>query len=264
MVRDAQRVQAVILLLAGTSETAILALGLAESGYDVLVSTATDIPLAVGEHARIQRRAGALDEGGMARLIREKAIRAIVDATHPYAVEVRGLARRLASQLDLPYLTFIRPGEIRDPEGVAVADSHEEAAKIANAFGCAVLLTTGSRHLLPYAREAKKKNVPLYVRVLPEKSSLEACRSAGVDESAIIAVRGPFSVEENQALIRRFGIGVLVMKDSGKAGGTAEKLAAARQEDCRIVMVRRPEQPGGAVYHDTAALIQAVLARIPL
>lgn len=42
-----------ILLLGGTADTAILATMLAEAGYDVLVSTATGIPLATGDHPRI-------------------------------------------------------------------------------------------------------------------------------------------------------------------------------------------------------------------
>lgn len=45
-----------ILLLGGTADTAILATMLAEAGYDVLVSTATGIPLATGDHPRIRRQ----------------------------------------------------------------------------------------------------------------------------------------------------------------------------------------------------------------
>ena len=51
-----------ILLIGGTSETAPLASGLAGVGYEVLVSTATDSRLNVGDHPRISRRAGRLDK----------------------------------------------------------------------------------------------------------------------------------------------------------------------------------------------------------
>ena len=95
-----------ILLLGGTSETSSLAEGLAEAGYDVLVSTATDAPLAVGTHPRIRRRSGRLDGVEMARLIREAPIRAIVDATHPYAALARKTARAVSGEQNIPYFTF--------------------------------------------------------------------------------------------------------------------------------------------------------------
>ena len=252
-----------ILLLGGTSETAGLARGLADAGYDVLVSTATEISLDVGSHPRIQRRTGPLDEAGLTRLLREKEVRGIVDATHPYAALVREMTRCLARRLGLPYLTLIRPGDIRDSQGIFFAASHGEAAKFAFSQGRPVFLTTGAKHLLPYVWEAKKMAIPLYVRVLPEKASLEACRQAGVDEKSVIAARGPFSVEENRAVIRRFEIGVLVTKDSGKAGGTAEKLAAARQEGCRVVVVQRPVLHSDGAYDDPDALMQAVRNLVP-
>ena len=57
-----------ILLIGGTSETASLASGMAAAGYAVLVSTATEVPLAIEEHPRIHRRTGRLDEAGLVTL----------------------------------------------------------------------------------------------------------------------------------------------------------------------------------------------------
>src|SRR3989339_1993993 len=98
-----------ILLIGGTSETASLAEGLAAAGYEVLVSTATDAPLAVGDHPRISRREGRLDEAGMVALAREKDIRVIVDAAHPYAAAAHAVAQRAAQRLGIPCLVFRRP-----------------------------------------------------------------------------------------------------------------------------------------------------------
>ncbi len=264
MVCNAEGLQVVILLLGGTSETAAIALTLAEAGYDILVSTATTIPFDTGRHPRIIRRAGKLTKDEMMALVLESGINGIVDASHPYAVEVRTVARHLANQVGIPYLTLIRPSDIHDRQGVFTAENHDAAASKAFAHGRPVLLTTGAKHLAPYVQESQRLNLPLYVRVLPEETSMEACRLAGIDDSAVIAARGPFSVEENREIIRRFGIGVLVTKDSGTAGGTGEKLTAARQEGCHAIVVRRPDSAGdGYSYDNPAALIQAVLAAIP-
>ena len=109
VVCHAPGVRGMILLIGGTSETAPLAAGLAAAGYDVLVSTATDVPLAIEEHPRIHRRTGRLDEEGLVALAEEKGIRAIVDAAHPYAAAAHAAAQNAAKRLGIPCLVFRRP-----------------------------------------------------------------------------------------------------------------------------------------------------------
>ncbi|HYA13554.1 MAG TPA: precorrin-6A reductase, partial [Syntrophales bacterium] len=253
-----------ILLLGGTGDTAPLALGLAEAGYKVLVSTATDIPLDVGAHANIQRRTGRLDEEGMTRLVRDRGIKAIVDSTHPYATIARKTARRVTDRTDVPYFTLIRPTVITEGQGIVLAGSHEEAAGLACATGRPVFLTTGVKNLEPYAKEARRTGIKLIVRVLPERASFEACRNAGIDEEFIITKRGPFSVEDNRSVMKRYGIGVIVTKDSGPSGGTPEKLEAACIEGCLVVVVKRPDRPVHDAFEKHADLLAAVIARIPI
>lgn len=264
MVRHTQGLQGMILLIGGTSETAPLASGLAEAGYDVLVSTATDSRLDVGHHPRISRRTGRLDGEGMVALGKEKGIRAIVDAAHPYAVSVHEAAENAAKRLAIPCLLFRRP-ETPTPEGpVRFAADHGEAAEMAFADGRPVLLTTGSRNLDPYAEAARRTGVPLAVRVLDAPESLAACRAAAIPEERIIAGRGPFSMEENLAAIRRFEIGVIVTKESGRAGGFDAKMAAAREVDCRVIILRRPERAtSGPTFDDPASLIAALKDLLP-
>lgn len=354
-----------VLLIGGTSETAPLAAGLAGAGYAVLVSTATEAPLAIGDNPRIRRRSGRLDGEGLAGLCRREGIRAIVDAAHPYAVAAHAAAAAAAARLGIPCLTFRRPAvltperghplhaaEAPSPPGktipanpadasaaptsrpldspdttAAVSDhagsrqslpedptdaaglpgipcltfrrptvivgttglslpggeepspgtknqdegapirfaaDHAEAARIAFADGRPVLLTTGSRNLAPYADEARRTGVPLAVRVLDAPESLAACAAAGIPAEGIIAARGPFSTAENLAAIGRFGIGVLVTKESGEAGGLEAKLAAAAAAACVVVLIRRPEIPAaGPIFADPAALVAALRRLVP-
>lgn len=253
-----------ILLLGGTSDTTPIARELAEEGYKVLVSMATDISLEMSAHPNISRRAGKLDEEQMTRLISEAGIRAIVDATHPYATLVRTTARSLSRRLDIPYFALSRPTGVPGGESITLAASHEEAARIACAAGRTVFVTTGVTNLKPYVDEARRTGSKLIVRVLPVKSSLDACRALGIDEKYIIAKRGPFSVDQNRSVMERFGAGVLVTKDSGPAGGTPEKLEAARLEGCPVVAVKRPDEPAHDTFERHADLISAVMARVPV
>lgn len=247
-----------ILLLGGTSETAPLATALAERGFQVLVSTATDVPLDVGSHPNLSRRSGPLDLESMAALAEDVGVRVIVDASHPYASEARSNARAAAERLGIPYLTWVRSTAIHGDHTLHVAPDHESAARIACSFGKPVLLTTGARNLLPYAREAEAGGVVLVVRVLPHESSLEACRDAGIPESYVVTGRGPFSVEENRSVIRRFDIKVIVTKDSGEAGGVPAKLEAAREEGCRVVVVGRPVDTAEMTFSDFGELVMEV------
>lgn len=245
-----------ILLLGGTSDTRPIAERLAERGFRVLVSQATTTPLMVGDQPAIETRSGPLDDRSLAALLHERGILAIVDATHPYATAIRARARRVAEKVGIRYLSFVRPPVIlQDEPDVEFAEDHRSAAAKAFAHGRPVLLTTGSNHLTAYAEESRRSGVQIWVRVLGNPESLAACRAAEIPETNIITGRGPFSVEENRRQIRAFGIGALVTKDSGQAGGTIEKLDAARAEGCRVVVVQRPGVCDTESFSDVATLI---------
>jgi precorrin-6A/cobalt-precorrin-6A reductase len=248
-----------ILLLGGTSDTSPIAVRLAREGYRVLVSKATEVPLAIEAHPNIENRTGPLNARDLAELIDRRRIHAIVDATHPYAVEIRATAGRVAQERGLPYLSFVRPAAV-DPAtpGVEFAADHSAAAALAFCRGRPVLLTTGTKNLGPYVEQARRTGLPLVVRVLDYPRSLEACRRAGIRPEHVLASRGPFSVEDNRRHLRAFGIGVLVAKDSGVAGGTAEKLEAAQAEGCGVVILARPDLGRRRVFADVDAIVEAL------
>ncbi len=250
-----------ILLLGGTSETAMIATRLAASGHRVLISTATDEPLDVGGDARIERRCGRLDEAGMVSLVKHRGVTAVVDATHPYAAVVHGTASRVAKQTGVPHFRFQRPDSVLGASVVEAAD-HAAAARVACSFGKPVLLTTGSNNLRPYVEAARRVGVRLVARVLPRPESLLACREAGIADANVIAGKGPFTVEETRDHIRRFAVGVLVSKESGEAGGVPAKIEAARLERCKVVVVRRPGSSARSGCSDVAELVETVVLEL--
>jgi precorrin-6A/cobalt-precorrin-6A reductase len=251
----------VILLLGGTSETAPLSAALAEAGHSVLVSTATDVPMTISCHPNVRRRIGRLDEATFGALVGEEAVRVIVDATHPYAVLASRTAFAVAIRFGIPYLRYSRPSALTAEQRALHAPDHESAAHIAVSYGRPVLLTIGTRNLDVYAKKARERDVPLVARVLDHPDSLAACRRAGLEPNAVIAGRGPFSAEQNRKAIRSFGIGVLVTKDSGEAGGACAKLQAVAAEGCLAVVVDRPsaDSPGiESIAEMTQAVSQAL------
>ncbi len=250
-----------ILLLGGCAESPQLARMLVECGYSVLFSKATNLPLSGEGGTGVTVRVGPLDLVEMVTLIRDRKIQAVVDATHPYAERVSQTAQEASRAGGIPCLRFER-SVTEGLEDALRVRTHAEAAERAFSFGEPVLLTVGTRHIDVYADEWRRSGVQAWVRVLPVPESIEACRAAGFPEENILAVKGPFSVEENRATLRRYGIRVLVTKDGGAAGGMPEKREAARLEHCRVVLIERPVSPASG-YFEMRDLIEDLLDKAP-
>ena len=227
-----------ILLLGGTSETGPLAQALLDQGLDLLVSTATDAPLALPPG--VARRCGRMDADAIAGLSASLGVRALVDAGHPFALGLHAACRAAAASTGLPLLCWLRaPSEL--PPDTLLATGHPDAARKAFDLGGPVLVTSGSRNLAPYVAEARRTGLPLLARVLDHPDSLAACLATGLETSEIVTGRGPFTLQENRDLLRRHCARALVTKDSGTAGGLQAKLDAAQLEGCAVVVVTRPE-----------------------
>lgn len=248
-----------ILLLGGTSETGMIADALLRNGHRVLVSTATETPLNIPTGPCISHRTGRLDEEGLFHLLQETAVTSVVDATHPYAEQAHRAAYTAAARAGIRCFRWVRPAtDLTSYSGILHASSHQEAARLAAAAGDTILLTVGSKNLAPYVSEAARRGRRLIARVLPEPPSLEVCHLAGLPEESVVAARGPFSVEDNRAILRRLGADVLVTKDGGEAGGLPAKLIAAKQEGCQVVLVTRPLEINSNQVRTVEELLQAL------
>lgn len=198
-----------------------------------------------GELAGVQVEVGPKEKDGICAMIKDADL--VIDATHPYAVIVTDNIRRAAEETGVERLRLLRDDsdcETADEDIVYVKDA-SEAAAFAAADGGRVLLTTGSKELGVYADAMDPER--MYPRVLPVVSSIQACEDAGVPHRNIIAAWGPFSEEWNKAVLKDCRIGLMVTKDSGAAGGFAEKINAARSCGVKVCVIRRPEEEGMAL-----------------
>ena len=176
---------------------------------DCMASVATEYGREVmrqQEHLVI--REGRMGEPEMEELMRTGTFLAVVDATHPYAVEVTEHIKESAKKTNLPYLRLSRSTaaerEIAEHEWMihTVADT-QECVELLSKLPGNILLTTGSKELHAYAvREEIRKR--LFVRVLPGVESIEICHREQIPGKQIIAMQGPFGTELNEALIRQY------------------------------------------------------------
>lgn len=226
-----------ILLFGGTAEGHTLAQRLSAAGHAVTCCVATDYGRDVLEPAEhLTVLTGRMDEAQMQAQMR-RGFDCVIDATHPYAAQVSENIRAAASSAGVPYERLLRPRETA--EDIIWAESTDDAARLLSKLPGNVLLTTGSKELAAFTQAADFAG-RFWARVLPSVESLSHALSLGFPAAHIICMQGPFSQELNTAMLRQIGAQVLVTKDTGRAGGFAEKAQAARMAGAKLLVIRRP------------------------
>ena len=170
----------------------------------------------------------------------------VIDATHPYAVEVTKNIRAAAQAAGLPCLRLLRQSDRED--GCQKAADMAAAADLLEGLPGKVLLTTGSKELDAFARPGLRERC--CPRVLPMADSLERCLALGFPPKNIICMQGPFTKEMNLATLRQFHVRTLVTKDTGGYGGFRAKADAAREAGCDLVVVERPQTEEGLTLEE--------------
>lgn len=228
-----------ILLLGGTSEARTLAERL-HPGVEVISSLAGRVPdpaLPVGE-VRIGGFGGV---DGLRRWLRDGAVDAVVDATHPYAATMTAHAAVVCAELGLAHLVLARPAW---PPGDAIlVGSDAEAARVvAEQKFARVFLTTGRSGAAVFAGV----DAWFVIRAVtpPDPGDLPP-------RHELVLSRGPYHYDDELALLREHRIDALVTKNSGGTM-TRPKLDAAATLGITVVMVDRPPLPAGV---DTVATV---------
>ena len=245
-----------IIVFAGTTEGREISRWLADEGVETLACVATEYGRELAqEGGSLEVLRGRLSREEMEGLFRREGCPLVLDATHPYAAEVSANIREACENTGCGYLRFIRPQASLSDENCIVTGSVEEAVRRLAVLPGRVLVTTGSKELhrftqLPDFRER------VFARVLPSPEAAAHCAELGFPGSHVIGMQGPFSEELNLAMLRQIGASWLVTKESGKAGGFAEKLSAARQAGAGVILVGRPPEQAGVSVEEGIRTLQ--------
>ncbi len=230
-----------LLIFSGTTEGHSLCRFLSSHSIPAHVYVATAYGEAVMEKmSGITIHTGRLSYTEMAQQMHKGCM--VVDATHPYASEVTENIKLACTVCGAQYLRLIRPAQSAD--GVHIVPDTEAAVQWLCQTPGKVLLTTGSKELDAYTAIPDYQQ-RLYPRVLPTAEVLQKCTALGFPGASILAMQGPFSHEMNVALLHKTGASILVTKDTGKSGGFAEKLSAAREVGVQVLMIARPQSEEG-------------------
>jgi precorrin-6A/cobalt-precorrin-6A reductase len=245
-----------LLILGGTAEASALAaevLARAGDRLDVVSSFAGRVEGLRPPPGRV-RIGGFGGVDGLASYIKEETIDLLVDATHPFADQISRNACAAAERTGIPRLVLWRPSWPRHPlDRWIEVDGIGAAAHALRHLGPRVWLTVGGSELPGFAGLDEHW---FLVRVIDAAKQPLPFRNFEVIEA-----RGPFTLENERALIRHHRIDVIVSKASG-GSATYAKIEAAREADLPVVMVRRPLPEPGERVESVAEAADWVLARL--
>lgn len=231
-----------IFVIAGTEDGRELAAFLLNNGLEVTVSVVSDYGKALlSRYEGIRINNKKLDENEFVELLLHSGITTLVDASHPYAVNISSNAMSACHKVNVPYIRYERESLPLNYDKVFHVEDYESAAIKAAELGKNIFLTIGSRNLKTFVNSPALRDCNLIARVLPTADVLHQCEELGLNPKNIVAMQGPFSTELNVELFKHYSTEVIVSKESGRIGGVDTKLLAAEKLNLPVVLIDRPK-----------------------
>lgn len=227
-----------IWIIGGTKDSTIITSAIAAVTADFFVTVTT--PEArqlydVGCNVIV----GTMNEDSMARFCYLYHISAIVDASHPFAVNVSQNAIAIARLLNIPYLRYERAKiDSLTSSSSLELDSFDTLLQGDYLLNRRVLLTVGCQVLPQF--QSWQNRATLFARVLPKLKSLQMALDSGFSSDRIIALRPPITEELEKALWQQWQISLVITKASGKSGGENIKKKVAQQLGIPLITIARP------------------------
>ena len=231
-----------IFVIAGTEDGRELAGFLLKNNFEVTASVVSEYGKSLLEQYKgIKVNYKKLDEDELYKIISTGDFKTLVDASHPYAVNVSQNAMTACHRAKIPYIRYERDKIPLSYDKIFHVDSYESAAEKAAELGKNIFLTTGSRNLKTFVESPALKDCNLTARILPTSEVLKQCEELGLTPKNLVAMQGKFSTELNIELFKHYKAEVIISKDSGEIGGVDTKLEAAKKLNLPVVLIDRPK-----------------------
>ena len=245
-------------LFSGTSDGNDIAEDLISRNNCLKVFVATQYGKKVAEETLPTQviETGRMDEGEISERTKSDNPSLVIDATHPYALEISKNLMSVCRARQIPYIRYERPEESITGKNIHFVNDIGQAAEKAKALGKQILLTLGSKNIEPFLGDDFQGRI--YIRMLPDPQLIEHLLSKGVPPDRIIAIQGPFSISMNQAMMENYSIDCLITKSSGKEGGVPQKIAAAKDMGVPVIVISRPELNYPISFSDKNKVIEYI------
>ena len=220
-----------LLILAGTTEANVLANKIAEAGINAVLSYAGRVER-VKPQPLSKRVGGFGGVMGLCAYLKSQAVTHVVDATHPFAVQMSRHAVDACAKVGIPLLAIQRPPWLAQEGDYWIeVNNISEAVKKLGRPRCNVMLALGRKHISKFSIHPQHRYILRLVD--PPKNDISLA-----DFECIVS-RGPFTYTEDLKLFKKHKINILVSKNSG-GSATKSKIEAARTLAFPVVMINRP------------------------
>jgi cobalt-precorrin-5B (C1)-methyltransferase len=233
-----------ILVFGGTTEGRKAVEVLEEAGSNYFYSTKTgEQELSLHNGQRID---GAMNGEAMRLFCREHQIRLIVDAAHPFAMQLHETIAEVADTLAIPVVRYERIYPPRDPDITWIDDYSQVPTDIHS-----LLATTGVQSISKL-KWLEAQGVKVFYRILPRESSIALAHQQGATDEQLCFYE--LNSEQNHGdrphdlrcatitgVSPHDSVEAILLKESGLSGGFTEKVEAAREKGMRIIALKHPE-----------------------
>lgn len=234
------------LIFAGTTEGRCLVSYLLKrklAMIEVHVCVASDYGARVFDNEEaLQIHEGRKNCEEMVELMETYSFCEVIDATHPYAVEVTRNIIKACQQTNHAYLRLKRETKA-DASGVYVQSMNEALQYLKQTRGN-IFVTTGSKELALLAALPNFKE-RVYARVLSTQQVVKQCALLGLEGKHLMCMQGPFDTDMNIAMMKHVQAAYMLTKESGETGGFEQKLAAAKQVGVTSIVIAKPNEDNG-------------------
>ena len=210
-----------VLVFGGTTEGRKAVEVLEEAGTTYYYSTKTgeqDIALHHGK-----RIDGAMDAEAMQTFCREHDIRLMVDAAHPFALQLHKTIAQISEKQNIPVIRYERIYPPRSADITWIDDYSQIPTDIHS-----LLATTGVQSISKL-KYLEAEGIKVSYRILNRESSIHLAHQQGATDEQLCFYP---QMAEAEAVL---------MKESGESGGFSEKIAEAKEKGMRIFALKRPE-----------------------
>ncbi|MGD2180931.1 precorrin-6A/cobalt-precorrin-6A reductase [Lusitaniella coriacea] len=268
-------------LIGGTQESREIARAIARLKLPCLITVTTQAATHLYEPSPQQHiLVGKLNPEDLQSFLLEKNIAAVVDASHPFAVEISQHAIAVTRDYNIPYLRYERPVSVNSHQSSVIRQRDRTGRRGDGEMGRREDREVGAQCLRPKSQSLHpepqiieldsfttllqrnylenqrtlltvgckilprfqpwQNRATLFARVLPTVNSIDIALKAGFTPNRLIALRPPTSPELEQALWQQWQISLVITKASGKAGGETLKRTLAQQLGISLIIIARP------------------------
>ena len=186
---------------------------------------------------------GEMGPEGIRAFCREKGIRLIIDAGHPFAVHLHKHIHMVSQELKIPVIRYERRFPELKESGLLrlFPDYRSMVRAILQSSHERILALTGVQTIGSLRELPDRKTC--FFRILDSDDSRKKARDWGLPDAQVIPMQPQSEAEGLIALVRTLNIDLMLSKESGVSGYFQVKQEASRILGIPLWVVRRPTLP---------------------